>query len=230
MPQAHPVGVGCSPRRKLRGHALAGKKAHVPMQKPLPESQLCLPPRQQRIAAALTQLVESLGMDAWTDARTIERASALWDQTLVPQTAADPLHVLGKGTPSSASGPIVVKDLGFFLVCPHHLTVATGHADIAYWPDGRVVGFGRLTQLLQACCARPVLQEDAGFVAAQSLWHGLGARAVAVRLTAVHPCHATAHPQSHAAEAQTWALAGDAALSQVLMQQIGVQDPDGRAL
>lgn len=190
------------------------------MQAPANDSQPFVAPRQQRIAAALAQLVESLGMDAWTDAHTIERASALWHQTLLPETQTPPLQALGRGTPSSASGPIVVEGLGFHLVCPHHLTVAPGQADIAYWPEGRVVGFGRLTQLIQACCARPVLQEDAGFMAAQSLWRGLGARAVAVRLRAVHPCHTAVHPASHPAQAQTWAMAGDAASSQILMQQI----------
>jgi GTP cyclohydrolase IA len=95
------------------------------------------------------------------------------------------------------------------LVCPHHLTVALGHAHLAYLPRGRVVGFGALTRLARALTARLVLQEDATRELAEALVAGIDAGAAAAMIEAAHPCHSVAHAGAHDAQAVTFATAGD---------------------
>jgi GTP cyclohydrolase I len=175
------------------------------------------PPRRRAIDAravrqAFASLIEALDITDAADAQTPDRAAALWVDHLIAGQHADLAAALGPALRSEQHAPIVIEPLGFHIVCPHHLTVASGTASIAYWPAGQIVGFGRVAKLVEVATARLALQEEATADIAKALMHVLQAQAVVVRLRAEHLCHTVLHPRSHGAKATTWGFEGDAAL------------------
>lgn len=61
---------------------------------------------------------------------------------------------------SPNKGLIVVSDIKFFSLCPHHLLVYGGKVHFGYIPDGRIVGISKIPRLVQGLAARMVVQED----------------------------------------------------------------------
>ena len=61
---------------------------------------------------------------------------------------------------SRNKGLIVISDIDFFSLCPHHLLVYGGKVHFGYIPDGRIVGISKIPRLAQGLAARMVVQED----------------------------------------------------------------------
>lgn len=142
---------------------------------------------------------------------TPEQAATLWCEQLLAGEGRDLTAALLPTMPSALAAPVVVFDLDIQLVCPHHLTVAFGRADVAYLPDGALVGFGAISDMLQLACGRLVLQEQASQDAAAAIQAALGARAAVVQMQATHPCHNVTRPRAHRAQVRTWGQVGGAA-------------------
>jgi GTP cyclohydrolase I len=177
--------------------------------------------KRRRVEAAFEALLEALGVAVKGDfARTPGRAASLWLDQLLAGADTEPSRALGRGVASRATAPVCVTHIGVHLVCPHHLTVAFGHAHVAYIPAGRVAGFGNIADLVRACTARFVLQEDASQEIATALHAGLGASATVAHLHALHPCHNALHPRSHDARAVSWGTAGAVGGIKVLQRLI----------
>ena len=177
-------------------------------------------PKQQRRALleqGFSTLVQAAGIASRAEAkRTVTRCATLWAEHLLAGEGADLQRIVGRGQLTSCQTPVCITGIGVYLVCPHHLTVAFGEAHIAYVPGKRLLGFGALSRLAQACTARLVLQERATQDIADALATHLGAASVLVRLDAVHPCHNLPYPRSHRARAITEAHAGTKAGARAL--------------
>lgn len=173
------------------------------------------------VAAAFAALVEALGLGETADAQTPGRAASLWLEHLTRHEGHSCAEALGDVLPAAHDAPIVLGPMGFHLVCPHHLTVASGAADVAFWPKAHIVGFGRIAQLVSVATARLALQEDATTAIAQALMQQLQPKAVAVRLRAEHLCHTVLYPRSQGAKATTWSLLGEPASASALQQLVG---------
>jgi GTP cyclohydrolase IA len=87
-----------------------------------------------------------------------------------------------------STDPVALLEIPFHSLCAHHLLPFFGHADIAYRPEGRLVGLGNLVRRLQHHAMGPQLQERLGSLLADAMFTELGARSVTVRLTARHLC------------------------------------------
>lgn len=142
--------------------------------------------------------------------KTPAHAARLWTEHLLSGEGVDLAKTLGRGSRSRARAPVTLLDIGVHLVCPHHLTVAFGHAHLAYLPNGRLAGFGALARLVKSATARLVLQEEAAETIAATMVEHLGARAAVVVIDATHPCHNVPYGRSHRARAVTWGRAGSA--------------------
>jgi GTP cyclohydrolase I len=116
--------------------------------------------------------------------------------------------------------PVCLTRIGTFLVCPHHLTIATGETHIAYEPQEHLIGFGALDTLVQICTAQLTFQEDATELIAQSLQTHLQCKAVTVMMQATHPCHTLNHPRSHQSRITTWSGYGPRARQQSLRRAV----------
>ncbi len=177
-------------------------------------------PKAQRrvlLEQGFSKLVGALGFDSNAEARrTATRCATLWSEHLLAGEGADLQRIIGRGQATACQTPVCITGIGIHLVCPHHLTVAFGEAHIGYVPGKRLLGFGALSRLAQACTARLVLQERATQDIADALITYLGAASVLVQLDAVHPCHNLPYPRSHRARAVTEAHAGAKAGARVL--------------
>lgn len=123
--------------------------------------------------------------------QTPERVTAAWMDEFLDGYRQDPKDALGEQypAPSDSGGEmVVVTDLRYRSVCPHHLLPYEGVAHIAYVPGPTVVGFGRLSTLLDCFAHRLILQEDLAREVARSLATLLKSPATACVLEAEMTC------------------------------------------
>ena len=82
----------------------------------------------------------------------------------------DPAKILGDPVEGEADPDVVVVGgLRFHAMCPHHLLPYRGVAHVAYLPAGKLVGFGRLAELVDCFTKRLTLQERATHQIADAL-------------------------------------------------------------
>jgi GTP cyclohydrolase I len=83
---------------------------------------------------------------------------------------------------------ILERGILFYSNCEHHMLPFFGTADIAYLPNGKVLGLSKIPRLLEIFARRLQGQERLTVQVADSLFEGLGAKGVGVRISARHLC------------------------------------------
>ncbi|NDC19276.1 MAG: GTP cyclohydrolase I FolE, partial [Microbacteriaceae bacterium] len=81
-------------------------------------------------------------------------------------------------------------------------------AHIAYLPNGRVIGLGRLPKLVEVLASRPQLQENLTAQIADALEEGLSTKGVVVVIEARHHCVASRGARQPEANTVTVATRG----------------------
>jgi GTP cyclohydrolase I len=122
---------------------------------------------------------------------TPKRVAAAWASEFLDGYLQTPEEVLGETYPapgSNGSELVLVTDLHFHSTCPHHLLPYEGRAHLAYVPSKRVVGFGRLSALLDCFAHRLILQEELARNVASALAEQLESPATACILDAKQAC------------------------------------------
>ncbi|KGJ78549.1 GTP cyclohydrolase [Cryobacterium roopkundense] len=164
-----------------------------------------------RIEAAVSEILAAIGED--TDREGLEST---------PKRVADayaeffggldrnPLDHLRDSIPVGPhTGELVLlRDVAFRSICEHHLLPFLGTAHVAYLPNKRVVGLGRLPAVVETISARPQLQERLTEEIAEALQEGLNPLGVLVVLDAVHGCVGTRGPRQASSSTVTMASRG----------------------
>jgi len=150
-------------------------------------------PDRAAMAKAIAAFLEAAGLDPRSPnfLQTPARVAEAWDTEFLDGYAKSPDDALGEVFPAprgSSGEMVVVTDLKFHSMCPHHLLPYEGRAHLAYVPGKRVVGFGRLSALLDVCAHRLVLQEDLARHVAHSMARALGSPATACVIEAEQAC------------------------------------------
>ncbi len=83
---------------------------------------------------------------------------------------------------------VVVKDIPFYSLCEHHMLPFFGVANVAYAPQGRVVGLSKIPRLVDVYAHRLQLQERMTRQIAEGLDEVARPGGVAVVLEARHLC------------------------------------------
>lgn len=83
---------------------------------------------------------------------------------------------------------VLLKSIKFTSICEHHMLQFSGTADIAYIPNGVVVGLSKLARLVDVFARRLQIQERMTANIAESLQEHLNPQGVAVRICATHSC------------------------------------------
>lgn len=143
------------------------------------------------------------------------------------QTAAEALGERYLAPKNARGEMVVVTGLRYRSVCPHHLLPYEGRAHLAYVPRDSVVGFGRLSTVLDCFAHRLILQEDLARKVVDALTSVLGTPTAACVLEADMTClrlrgEEQAHARTHA-EAYSGALRRDGALRRELWARIGAK-------
>lgn len=115
---------------------------------------------QDRLQAIIAMLLRELGIEVQSDHfRDTPKRVARFYRDFTRGYRAKPAEIL-KTFPSRNRELIVVSDVEFFSLCPHHLLIYGGRAHLGYIPDGRIVGVSKIPRLIQELAARAVVQED----------------------------------------------------------------------
>lgn len=142
---------------------------------------------------AVRDFLEAAGLEL-TDPNletTPQRVTDAWADEFLAGYAQSPRQVLSERFPVSPGSErelVIVSDLRFRSMCPHHLLPYAGRAHLAYVPGDEVVGFGRLSALVNVFAHRLVLQEELARQVAQALMVELGSQGAACVLEAEQTC------------------------------------------
>lgn len=151
-----------------------------------------MPVDRKAFQDALVALLRAAGRDVGHDPdimQTPSRVADLWEREFLAGYDMDPAKILGEPVLGETDPDVVVVGgLRFHSMCPHHLLPYRGIAHVAYLPGGKLVGFGRLADLVECFTKRLTLQERATHQIAEALWHGLGARGAGCVLEAEQLC------------------------------------------
>lgn len=104
--------------------------------------------------------------------------------------ASNPYEVL-KAFEDGAEGcdeMVVQRDIPFYSHCEHHLAPFFGTVDIAYIPNGRVIGLSKFKRLVDVYALRLQVQERLTTRIAEALMEVVGAKGVGVIVRARHLC------------------------------------------
>lgn len=154
---------------------------------------------------AVADFLRAAGLDAKTDPNlreTPERVTAAWaDEFLTgyAQTAAGALSDRFPVSRQADKELVVVTNLHFRSMCPHHLMPYSGVAHLAYVPKKEVVGFGRLAALIDVFAHRLVLQEELARQIAHALMTELDSAGAACLIRAEQTCFRLRGEEQHEA-------------------------------
>jgi len=170
------------------------------------------PPDRGRAERALAEFLDALGFDPKSPelAETPARAVLAFTSELLAGYDLDAAELLREGSEPAAPDldPIVVRGIRVAAVCPHHLLVAEGTADVGYHPGSTLIGLGTLTRLVSLMAARLVFQEQiASDVVSALMTHG-GASGAYCRVELHHACLRVRGAQEHDASVASFASAG----------------------
>ncbi|HME91205.1 MAG TPA: GTP cyclohydrolase I, partial [Myxococcaceae bacterium] len=123
--------------------------------------------------------------------QTPQRVAEAWIAEFLDgyrHSAEEALGEIYPAPPSSEGELIVLTDLRFHSICPHHLLPYEGLAHLAYVPGKSVVGFGRLSALMDCYAHRLILQEELVRKVASAMARVLGSPATACIVEAEQAC------------------------------------------
>lgn len=146
----------------------------------------------QALRTAIQALLAATGLDPAREPdlrHTADRVAELWRREFLAGYDMDPAEILKDPVLGEADPDVVVVGgLRFHSMCPHHLVPYRGVAHVAYLPNGKLVGFGRLADLVECFTKRLTLQERATHQIADALWRGLDARGAGCVIEAEQLC------------------------------------------
>jgi len=145
------------------------------------------------MARAVADFLRAAGvpLDDPNLANTPQLVAHAWVNEFLDGYGTTPEAALGETFPAPPGGAgelVVVTDLRFHSMCPHHLLPLEGTAHVAYVPGKEVVGFGRLGALVNGFAHRLILQEDLAREVASALARVLGSSATACIIEARQAC------------------------------------------
>ncbi len=172
------------------------------------------------LQAAVRALIDACGLDPQhKDLKgTPARVSKLWQTSFLAGYALDPAEILGDLVHGEAPTElVVVRDIPFHGMCPHHLLPYIGTATVAYLPGEALLGFGRLADLVRCFTARLTLQERACNDVVDALMKHVGPRGAGCVMRGEHMCLRIPE-QRHSTSVVTSSFRGD------MRQRAALQD------
>ena len=163
---------------------------------------------EDRLQAIIAMLLAELGVDLTSQHfRETPRRVARFYREFTGGYRAKPLEIL-KTFRARSQELVVVSDIEFYSLCPHHLLIYRGKMHFGYVPDGRIVGLSKIPRLIQGMAARLIVQEDLVSENADTFMAVVKPLGCVVKATGRHDCMAVRGVKCHEASMTTVALRG----------------------
>jgi GTP cyclohydrolase IA len=164
--------------------------------------------KNHRLEAIFEELLIELGVDIHDQhfRRTPARVAQLYRE-LTQGYRIRPAEILTTFA-SNHHELIVVSDINFYSLCPHHLLIYRGKMHFGYVPDGKIVGLSKIPRLIQGMAARLIVQEDLVSEIADTFMAHVKPMGCVVKATGRHDCVAVRGVKCHEAAMTTVALRG----------------------
>lgn len=146
---------------------------------------------RERVQRAVLELLEAIGDDPAREglSETPRRVADAYSEFFAGVGEDAAVHLDDQLDVGGDTGELVLlRDIAFRSVCEHHLLPFTGVAHLAYIPDEKIVGLGRLPAVVTTIAARPQIQERLTEEIADTLEAGLHPKGVLVVVDATHGC------------------------------------------
>ncbi|MCW8109200.1 GTP cyclohydrolase I FolE [Alteromonas ponticola] len=147
--------------------------------------------KRQKIAAAMSDILDVLGLDRNDDSLmdTPERIAKMYvDEIFSGLDYRKFPKITQIENKMSLAEPVKVSDISLTSTCEHHFVTIDGTATVAYIPQDTVIGLSKINRLVSFFAQRPQVQErltQQVMVALQAL---AGTEDVAVTINATHYC------------------------------------------
>ena len=164
--------------------------------------------RPDRLETIIRELIRELGLDLADQhfRGTPARVARLYRE-MTRGCRIDPADIM-KTFDSKHSELIVVSDINFYSLCPHHLLIYRGKMHFGYVPDGKIVGLSKIPRLIHTMASRPTVQEDLVSEIADTFMSIVRPLGCVARATGRHDCVAVRGVKCHEARMTTVALRG----------------------
>jgi len=177
----------------------------------LPEKRASRTADRAALACAVEDLLLACGaeLDAETRA-TPERVAKAFAEDLLDGYAHDPVETLKSSlVPAPRKGELViVSQIDFHAMCPHHLLPYKGTAAAGYVADQWLVGFGKIAETTDALSHRLILQETLVHRLCEAVMTALSPLGAGVVITAEHGCMQVRGPMRRQSRVTVEAWAG----------------------
>jgi GTP cyclohydrolase I len=163
------------------------------------------------IAEAVRGLLSACGFDLGHKdfVETPQRVARFWRREFLSGYGMDAAEVLAdKVVGEGDTELVVITDIVYHGMCPHHLLPYHGSATVAYLPGPSLVGFGRLNELVNCFTRRLTLQERACNEVVDAVMEHLGARGAGCVMVGTHACLAIPD-NKHGAQVLTSSFRGE---------------------
>lgn len=149
---------------------------------------------KQAIAAHIRGILTALGEDPDREGliETPDRVARMYEEIFagIGYTNHEIAEMFGKTfeAPQNA-GPVVVRDIEVFSYCEHHLALMYDMSvNVAYVPQGKVIGLSKIARICDMAAKRLQLQERLGADIAEILSEAAGTPDVGVVIAGTHSC------------------------------------------
>lgn len=144
------------------------------------------------MAEAYARIISAVGEDLSRPGllKTPKRAADAFRYLCSGYTQSLETIVNGALFPSDNDEMVIVRDIELYSLCEHHLLPIIGKANVAYLPNGKVLGLSKLARIVDMFARRLQIQEQLTKQIAEAIQQVTEARGVAVHIEAMHMCMA----------------------------------------
>ena len=143
----------------------------------------------ERIEKAVVEILSAVGEDIEREGlkSTPKRVARMYAE-LLGGMKRDPKENLKSVFTENYDEIVLLRDVPFYSICEHHLMPFIGTANIAYLPDGKLLGVSKLARIVDCFAHQMQLQERLTSQIANFIMDNLRPKGVAVVLEASHSC------------------------------------------
>lgn len=171
---------------------------------------------KEKIEYHIRGLLEAIGEDPDREglAETPRRVAGMLEEVFegIAYTNHEIAEKFGKTFEMDYPAPpyIVMKDITVFSYCEHHMALMYDmKVNVAYVPNGKVLGLSKIARICDMAAKRLQLQERLGSDIAQIIAEAAGTDSVGVKIVGSHSCMTARGIKNTAARTETKTLLGE---------------------